>query len=127
MQVAQVAELLQMKVEIMKTKDVRPQSYVKALRCDRCERSAEAGDPEFHEFTSIDFIAGYASILGDGSRVELDVCQHCLHETLGQWLQVSEPGVRTAGLREMLDAFDPEKHSDECPTRNDTSSCKRNG
>jgi hypothetical protein len=90
----------------MKTQDVRPQSYVKTLRCDRCERTAEAGEPEFHEFTSIDFIAGYGSILGDGSSVELDLCQHCLKDTLGQWLKVSEPGVKTACLQTVLDAFD---------------------
>jgi hypothetical protein len=99
----------------VKTRDVRPQSYVKALKCDRCERTAEAGEPEFHEFTSIDFIAGYGSILGDGSSVELDLCQHCLKEALGQWLKVSEPDVPSR-LQTRLDAFDPGKHGGDFAT-----------
>ncbi len=39
----------------MKIKDVRPQPYVKQLRCDRCGQEAEDGDSEFYEFTSIEY------------------------------------------------------------------------
>ncbi len=75
----------------MKIKDVRPQAYVKQLRCDRCDRVAEDGEFEFYEFTSVEYKAGYGSILGDENLVEIDLCQHCLKETLGPWLRVTEP------------------------------------
>jgi hypothetical protein len=75
----------------MKIKDVRPQSYVKQLRCDRCDREAEDGESEFYEFTSIAYRAGYGSILGDENMVEIDLCQQCLKETLGPWLRVTPP------------------------------------
>ena len=69
----------------MKREAVRLQSYVKQLCCDRCGREAEIDDSdcEFHEFTSVDLKAGYGSVFGDGSKVEVDLCQHCLKETLG--------------------------------------------
>jgi hypothetical protein len=75
----------------MKIKDVQPQSYVKTLQCDRCNLEAEVEESEFYEFTSIEFTAGYGSIFGDGNSIELDICQQCLKETLGQYLKISEP------------------------------------
>ena len=77
----------------MKTLDVRPQPYIKQIRCDRCERVAEADEMEFHEFTSIDHTAGYGSIFGDGKKVQIDLCQLCLKQALGQWLKVTGPDV----------------------------------
>lgn len=62
----------------MQIKGVRPQSFTKQIRCDRCERTAEHGDMEFEEFVSIERTAGYASVFGDGLHVQLDLCQHCL-------------------------------------------------
>jgi len=60
----------------MKTKDVRPQSFTKAIRCDRCDREAHNDDLdlEFHEFTSVEYTAGYASVFGDQNKVEVDLC-----------------------------------------------------
>ena len=45
---------------------------------------------EFSEFTSIDYRGGYSSIFGDGCEISIDICQHCLKETLGKWLTVGE-------------------------------------
>jgi hypothetical protein len=89
----------------MKIKDTKPQAYIKAIRCDRCSREADEGDNEFNEFTSIDTHAGYGSILGDGNRVQVDLCQHCLKETLGPWLHITDP----------LAGFDPDLHGGEFP------------
>ncbi len=75
----------------MKFKDVRPETFVKQLRCDRCGREANHHDLEFHEFTCIAHQAGYASVFGDGNQVEIDLCQRCLQETLGPWLRVGQP------------------------------------
>ncbi len=76
----------------MKRKDLRPQSYVKQICCDRCGREAEVHDTdcEFVEFTSIEYKAGYGSVFGDGNKVEVDLCQHCVKELLGPWLRVMD-------------------------------------
>lgn len=105
----------------MKIKDVRPQSYVKQLRCDRCSRMAEDGETEFYEFTSIEYKAGYGSILGDGNMIEIDLCQHCLKETLGPWLRVTESKVASKGLLNALEQFNPARHGGEFPTPKEDS------
>ena len=61
----------------MQIKDIRPESFTKQIRCDRCGRLLEHGDSEFHEFFSIDVKAGYGSIFGDGNEVQIDLCQYC--------------------------------------------------
>ncbi|EBC3771026.1 hypothetical protein DLA12_02760 [Salmonella enterica] len=61
-----------------------------AKTCDRCRRRAEKDDLEFQEFLAIDHRAGYGSVFGDGSRLRLDLCQHCVKEVLGQWLTQRE-------------------------------------
>lgn len=50
----------------------------------------------------------YASALGDGARVELDLCSACVKEVLGPWLRVSD-----GPLRQRLKAFDPGRHGGE--------------
>lgn len=101
----------------MQIKDVRPASFVKQIRCDRCDRLAEVGDAEleFQEFVSIDRKAGYASIFGDGNHVQVDLCQHCLKEILGPWLRIDDPSAKTLGL------FDPDRHGGEFPNAADAS------
>ncbi|MBC9925395.1 hypothetical protein IT777_26630 (plasmid) [Klebsiella quasipneumoniae] len=61
-----------------------------AKTCDRCRRRAEKDNLEFQEFLTIDHRAGYGSVFGDGSRLRLDLCQHCVKEILGQWLTQRE-------------------------------------
>jgi hypothetical protein len=66
---------------------------VAACICDRCQRrmSPEDDSVEWHERLSISFRGGYGSIFGDGHSISLDLCQRCVQETLGEWLQIS-PG-----------------------------------
>lgn len=99
----------------MKIKDVRPQSFVKMLRCDRCGREAEDGESEFFEFTSVDYKTGYGSILGDQNQVEIDLCQHCLKETLGPWLRITDPTAPSAKTLKSLELFNPDRHGGEFP------------
>jgi hypothetical protein len=101
----------------MQIKDVRPASFVKQIRCDRCDRLAEVGDAEleFQEFVSINHQAGYASIFGDGNHVQVDLCQHCLKDVLGRWLRIDDP--RAKSLRQ----FDPDRHGGEFPCTADAS------
>lgn len=74
--------------QIMKKMKLETIEVVTAYVCDRCGRVASVDDPEAEEFTSIDFTGGYQSIFGDGARVSSDICQHCLKETLGEWLRI---------------------------------------
>jgi hypothetical protein len=74
----------------MQIKDVRPEPYVFQVRCDRCGAEAQHdGDVGFNNFLRIDFDASWGSELGDGNRVEIDICHKCLKETMGPWLRVT--------------------------------------
>lgn len=108
----------------MQIKDVRPESFVKQIRCDRCGCLSELGEVEFHESVSIELTAGYASVFGDGNDIEIDLCQHCLKLTLGPWLRVSDPEAKQALMQEMLNRFDPVRHGGESPTAADESFLK---
>jgi len=74
----------------MQRTDIETGSVVNQIVCDRCGKETTRIETEFHEMTSIGFKAGYGSIFGDGSHVEVDLCQHCLRETLGTWLRVRD-------------------------------------
>lgn len=47
--------------------------------CDRCGRrlEKEAHGFEFQEALCLRFVGGYASVWGDGSTIEVDLCQQC--------------------------------------------------
>ncbi|MCI4117175.1 hypothetical protein ACI51Z_10735 [Pectobacterium carotovorum] len=56
--------------------------------CDRCGYRAEENNQEFQEFLSVDRLAGFGSIFGDGESLRLDLCQRCVKDVLGQWIQI---------------------------------------
>lgn len=60
------------------------QRTVIRIRCDICGKSysADAEPFEFQEFHQIRFEGGFGSVFGDGTRVECDVCQHCMKAML---------------------------------------------
>ncbi|MBY0235414.1 MAG: hypothetical protein K2W93_10555, partial [Burkholderiaceae bacterium] len=89
----------------MQIKDVRPEWYTKQIRCDRCGLLFVHGDAEFHEAVSIELIAGYGSLFGDGKVVQIDLCQHCLQLTLGPWLRIAEPGRDMQVIEQSSDIF----------------------
>lgn len=74
----------------MRINDVRPETFVAQLRCDRCgvEAQHNVGDG-FNNFVQIGFDAGWGSDLGDGNRIDVDLCHACLKATLGPWLRIS--------------------------------------
>lgn len=98
----------------MQLKDIQVVSVVLTISCDRCEKTVQRGELGFEEMLSIGFDAGYASIFGDGNRVDIDLCESCLRETLGGWLRVRPP--EDTPLKNMLSAFRPEDHGGEFPT-----------
>jgi hypothetical protein len=100
----------------MKIETMESVSVVDQIKCDRCGKVTQRDELTFHAMTSIGFTAGYASIFGDGNRVEIDLCEPCLKDVLGEWLRVRptyEPSLPT-----MLAAFNPKLHGGEFPPRN---------
>lgn len=75
----------------MKTLETKLSPYVRALRCDRCGREEDCESPEFFEFLSFANTGGYDSVFGDGTAIELDLCQQCVKETLGTWVRTTVP------------------------------------
>lgn len=59
------------------------------IACDKCGRTDDVGGMEAQEFLRHADGAGYGSVFGDGNRVEIDLCQHCVKEVLGPWLRVT--------------------------------------
>lgn len=98
----------------MQIKAIEPMCVVHQIRCDRCGKEAERGEIGFTQMRSLDFDAGYDSVFGDGNRVELDMCEPCLKDTLGAWLRVTTPA--DTPLTNKLEAFKPEVHGGEFPS-----------
>lgn len=67
---------------------------VKIVICDRCGKRMTEDEPfdGYNNRTQVRFRAGYASLFGDGNKVEGDLCDRCLYELLGPYLRVVEPG-----------------------------------
>jgi acetyl-CoA carboxylase beta subunit len=42
---------------------------------------------EIQEFVNININAGYGSVFEDGSKYEVNICQHCFKEKLGQYIR----------------------------------------
>jgi hypothetical protein len=60
------------------------------LTCDRCGRVILESDyTEWPEALQLRFTGGYGSVFGDGARVEVDLCQHCVRELLGPFCRVN--------------------------------------
>lgn len=97
----------------MQLKTFESVSVVHQIRCDRCGKAAKRGEASFQGMTSIGFDSGYDSIFGDGNRVELDLCESCLRDTVGNWLRVTTPAETP--LATMLAVFKPELHGGEFP------------
>lgn len=63
---------------------------VVSVKCDKCGKEYDANDLETQEFHHIKFCGGYASVFGDGTEVECDICQHCLHGMIGDFCRRRE-------------------------------------
>lgn len=87
----------------MRIMDVKPAAFVAQLRCDCCgvEAQHNAGDG-FNNFVQIGFDASWGSELGDGNRIDVDLCHGCLKTSLGPWLRITpsagtDLGINTSG------------------------------
>lgn len=94
----------------MKNLRVAIQARISSLVCDRCGTEVDAEEPGAGDFLSVDRVAGYGSVFGDGAKVELDLCDACIQEVLGQWIRVTD-----SPAMEQMKAFDPARHGGEFP------------
>ena len=76
---------------MIKNKTVNKEEEVaESIICDICNKtfSYEKDRMEIQEFIRIYNRGGYSSIFGDGAPVELDMCQHCFKDKLGQYVRI---------------------------------------
>jgi len=68
---------------------------VVSVKCDKCGKdySIEEDVFEIQEFHHIKFVGGYDSIFGDGNKVECDICQSCLFETIKDICRIKNTSV----------------------------------
>lgn len=71
--------------EVQKT-----EQEIASIKCDICGKVYDADDLEIQEFHHIDFCGGYGSAFGDGTQVNCDICQHCLHKMMGDFCRCSD-------------------------------------
>lgn len=60
-----------------------------AIKCDDCKEVYDMDHPEASEFIHHHATAGYGSVFGDGSKLSLDICQHCAKKRLGDIIRVT--------------------------------------
>jgi len=70
------------KIEIMETR------MLSELNCDICGMDIINTPLEEQESISISDVGGYGSVWGDGYEYQLDMCQHCFKEKLGQYVRI---------------------------------------
>ena len=68
---------------IYKTETIE-QKIMDKFFCDRCKKEV-FGDMELQDAYSIRLLGGYASVFGDGCKVDCDLCQQCLKELIGDF------------------------------------------
>lgn len=54
------------------------------MTCDKCGKTYDDVEDilEVQEFLKIDFVGGFGSVFGDGTRVMANICQHCLKKMM---------------------------------------------
>jgi ribosomal protein S17E len=68
------------------------------ITCDVCKKSYDTNKDtsddflEIQEFHHINFIGGYASVFGDGDKIECDICQNCLKKMIDGYYRVVDSG-----------------------------------
>lgn len=66
-----------------------------SIMCDKCQKVYSVEDDEedcrleLQEFHRIEFTGGYSSVFGDETKVECDICQHCLHDMIKDFMVTS--------------------------------------
>ena len=70
-----------------KTKLVE-REYIESVTCDVCQRTFD-DVMDLQEMIFISFTGGYTSVFGDETTVEIDICQECFKDKLGEYVRLS--------------------------------------
>ena len=62
---------------------------LKSITCDKCGEDY-TDTLEVQEFHRIQFVGGYASVFGDETKIEADICQHCLYKYIENFCRTLE-------------------------------------
>lgn len=74
-------------------KETIEHEVTESITCDICKKTFDKEDIfEVQEFTHIKMSCGYGSVFGDGDSIELDICQNCLKEKLGEYIRIIPEG-----------------------------------
>ena len=79
-----------MKKSVIKTVETE---VITSYICDVCHREIDDETDhglELQEMIHINTRGGYSSVFGDMAKIELDICQHCLKEKLGEFIRTTE-------------------------------------
>ena len=65
------------------------QTIAISKQCDRCKAWYDVEEDVFEsqEFHHIRFTGGYGSVFGDGTTIECDLCQKCLHTMIKDYMR----------------------------------------
>jgi hypothetical protein len=85
---------------------------VAACTCDRCGLRMSPEDDEWNERVSLAWRCGFDSVFGDCSELSLDLCQHCMKATLGEWIRVSQRDLGDGLLRLATHVWDDATDAD---------------
>lgn len=77
---------------MIKTKIVmKEMEEIVSIICDVCKKEYGKDDwQELDEFTHLNLEGGYFSVWGDGFSGSLNICQYCLKEMMGKYIQDKE-------------------------------------
>jgi len=67
--------------------EIKEHLSLSSVVCDKCGKTMNDAY-EIQECLSIHEQCGYGSVFGDGNEIELDLCQDCLKELLGDYIRV---------------------------------------
>ena len=65
------------------------QEVQQALICDVCKKEFDFKKDimDIQESVRIRYTGGYGSVFGDGNVIEIDICQNCFKEKLGDYVR----------------------------------------
>lgn len=77
---------------------------LEAYICDCCKTKI-TDLMQMQEMMNWGIIGGYDSIFGDGRKIEIDLCQHCIKKLLGNYLRVEKSNLDLLAEDELQKEF----------------------